>query len=84
MIAARLNDNIVYNESIKCKNFDSKPCKLKKEPIDAILFKYSINWKSSLNKKKYTHINGDGGGVNNNVKNSGVSKKKVTLVLYKT
>ncbi|UXX41882.1 lef-5 [Psilogramma increta granulovirus] len=52
MIAARLNDNIMYNESLKCKNFDSKPGKLKKEPIDAILFKYSINWKNSLNKKK--------------------------------
>nr|ARX72069.1 late expression factor 5 [Erinnyis ello granulovirus] len=52
LIAARLNDNIVYNESLKSKNFDMKPCKLKKEPIDAILFKYSVNWKSSLNKKK--------------------------------
>lgn len=52
VISARLNDNIVYNENLKNKNFDSKPSKLKKEPIDAILFKYSINWKTSLNKKK--------------------------------
>nr|AIU36734.1 ORF87 lef-5 [Cydia pomonella granulovirus]AIU37013.1 ORF87 lef-5 [Cydia pomonella granulovirus]AIU37155.1 ORF87 lef-5 [Cydia pomonella granulovirus]AIU37294.1 ORF87 lef-5 [Cydia pomonella granulovirus]QGY99317.1 LEF-5 [Cydia pomonella granulovirus] len=52
LISARLNDNIVYNESLKNKNFDIKPCKLKKEPIDAILFKYSINWKNSLNKKR--------------------------------
>nr|AUF82013.1 late expression factor-5 [Cryptophlebia leucotreta granulovirus] len=52
LITARLNDNIAYNESLKNKNFDSKPCKLKKEPIDSILFKYSINWKNSLNKKR--------------------------------
>lgn len=76
LIAARLNDNIVYNESLKSKNFDSKPSKLKKEPIDAILFKYSINWKSSLNKKKYTHINGGGGGDNRNGTNGSVYKKK--------
>ena len=55
LIADRLSDNIAYSESIKNKNFDSKPSKLKKEPIDAILFKYSINWKSSLNKKKLTY-----------------------------
>ncbi|AAP85710.1 lef-5 [Adoxophyes orana granulovirus] len=52
VIFARLQENIVYNESLKNKNFDTKPCKLKKEPIDAILFKYSINWKKSLNKRK--------------------------------
>ncbi|ABC61202.1 LEF-5 [Choristoneura occidentalis granulovirus] len=52
LISARLNDNILYNENLKNKNFDIKPSKLKKEPIDAILFKYSINWKNSLNKKR--------------------------------
>ncbi|AKN80805.1 late expression factor 5 [Diatraea saccharalis granulovirus] len=51
LIKSRLNDNIVYNESLKNKNFDTKPYKLKKEPIDHILFKYSINWKNSLNKR---------------------------------
>lgn len=51
VIRQRLNENIVYNESLLTKNFDSKPVKLKKEPIDAILFKYSINWKQSLKKK---------------------------------
>ncbi|QOD40041.1 lef-5 [Matsumuraeses phaseoli granulovirus] len=59
LITARLNDNIAYNESLKTKNFDIKPCKLKKEPIDTILFKYSINWKHSLNKRNVgANVNG--------------------------
>ncbi|AER41508.1 late expression factor 5 [Epinotia aporema granulovirus] len=52
LIAARLKDNIDYNKSLESKNFDTKPIKFKKEPIDNILYKYSINWKVSLNKKK--------------------------------
>lgn len=51
LISKRLNDIVVYNENLRNKNFDMKPNKFKKEPIDAILFKYSINWKKSLNKK---------------------------------
>lgn len=56
LIINRLQENIAYNEGLLKKNFDSKPVKLKKEPIDAILFKYSINWKQSLKKKK-TSVN---------------------------
>ncbi|AAS82662.1 ORF76 [Agrotis segetum granulovirus] len=51
-IKSRLQENIAYNEWLSNKNFDSKPLKLKKDPIDNILFKYSVNWKQSLKKKK--------------------------------
>ncbi|AEB00360.1 lef-5 [Clostera anachoreta granulovirus] len=61
LIASRMNDNIVFNESLKNKNFDTKPCKLKKEPIDAILFKYSINWRTNLNKKRTSNKVGNKG-----------------------
>ncbi|QBQ01629.1 lef-5 [Hyphantria cunea granulovirus] len=54
LISARLNQHIEYVQSLQNKNFDTKPIKLKKEPIDAVLFKYSINWKHSLRKKKFT------------------------------
>nr|UYX49708.1 LEF-5 [Darna trima granulovirus] len=64
MITARLQDNIAYNESLKNKNFDTKPTKLKKEPIDAILFKYSINWKNSLKKKKVNGAANDDSVIN--------------------
>ncbi|AMF83822.1 lef-5 [Cnaphalocrocis medinalis granulovirus] len=56
LISSRLHDNIVYNEKLKTKHFDTKPCKLKKEPIDAILFKYSINWKNVLIKKRASSL----------------------------
>lgn len=52
LIQQRLEQNIFYSESLKQKTFDLKPVKLKKEPIDAVLYKYSVNWKQSL-KKKY-------------------------------
>ncbi|ABQ52019.1 lef-5 [Spodoptera litura granulovirus] len=52
LIHTRLQENILYNNNLMNKNFDSKPAKLKKEPIDSILFKYSINWKQTLKKKK--------------------------------
>ncbi|AAM70277.1 late expression factor 5 [Phthorimaea operculella granulovirus] len=72
LISARLNDNIAYNENLKSKNFDIKPCKLKKEPIDAILFKYSINWKNSLNKRK--------GETKTSTKNTNTAEKSVIVV----
>ncbi|AJK91742.1 lef-5 [Spodoptera frugiperda granulovirus] len=52
LINARLQDNIAYNNNLQNKHFDVKPAKLKKEPIDALLSKNSINWKQSLKKKK--------------------------------
>lgn len=56
LISDRLKDNISYSDNLKNKNFDIKPCKLKKEPIDTILYKYSINWKTTLNKKHTTNV----------------------------
>lgn len=56
LINARLQDNITYNNNLQNKNFDVKPAKLKKEPIDALLSKNSINWKQSLKKKKVNLI----------------------------
>ncbi|AIE47811.1 lef5 [Peridroma alphabaculovirus] len=52
LLQRRLNQIKEYVGTIKSKKFDSKPPKLKKEPIDNILFKYSINWKNLLLKKK--------------------------------
>nr|WRQ96812.1 lef-5 [Mamestra configurata nucleopolyhedrovirus B]WRQ96974.1 lef-5 [Mamestra configurata nucleopolyhedrovirus B] len=57
LLVRRLNQIKEYVKTIKCKKFDSKPPKLKKEPIDYILFKYSINWKSLLLKKKIAETN---------------------------
>ncbi|AKR17515.1 LEF-5 [Mocis latipes granulovirus] len=57
LISARLQDNIVYTNNLQNKHFDAKPVKLKKEPIDALLSKNSINWKQSLKKKKINLIN---------------------------
>ncbi|QNV47879.1 late expression factor 5 [Alphabaculovirus altersperidaniae] len=52
LLVRRLDQIKNYVNVIKSKKFDSKPPKLKKEPIDNILFKYSINWKNILLKKK--------------------------------
>lgn len=41
-----------YVRTIKEKQFDTKPPKLKKDNIDNIMYKYSINWKNILLKKK--------------------------------
>ncbi|AGE89939.1 LEF-5 [Spodoptera littoralis nucleopolyhedrovirus] len=41
-----------YVRMIKEKKFDTKPPKLKKDNIDNIMYKYSINWKAILLKKK--------------------------------
>lgn len=57
LINARLQDNIAYNTNLQNKHFDAKPAKLKKEPIDALLSKNSINWKQSLKKKKINLVN---------------------------
>jgi Baculoviridae late expression factor 5/Baculoviridae late expression factor 5 C-terminal domain len=70
LISARLTQHIEYVQSLQTKNFDTKPIKLKKEPIDAILFKYSINWKHSLRKKKF---------VSNSVKRATKEKPSVAV-----
>ncbi|ABE68483.1 late expression factor-5 [Plutella xylostella multiple nucleopolyhedrovirus] len=44
-----------YVENLNCKLFDIKPPKFKKEPFDNILYKYSLNYKSLLLKKKEKH-----------------------------
>ncbi|ABF50294.1 lef-5 [Antheraea pernyi nucleopolyhedrovirus] len=41
-----------YVDGLNCKRFDIKPPKFKKEPFDAILCKYSLNYKSLLLKRK--------------------------------
>jgi Baculoviridae late expression factor 5/Baculoviridae late expression factor 5 C-terminal domain len=73
LLVRRLNQIREYVSTIKCKKFDSKPPKLKKEPIDGILFKYSINWKSLLLKKKVTEAN------NKNLKKKRKIKKRNIL-----
>ncbi|CDG72407.1 Late expression factor 5 lef-5 [Spodoptera exigua multiple nucleopolyhedrovirus] len=57
LLVRRLDQIKNYVNVIKSKKFDSKPPKLKKEPIDNILFKYSINWKNILLKKKIAEAN---------------------------
>lgn len=57
LLMRRLNQIKDYVGIIKGKKFDSKPPKLKKEPLDNILFKYSINWKNLLLKKKVAEAN---------------------------
>ncbi|AAR28868.1 lef-5 [Leucania separata nucleopolyhedrovirus] len=42
---------------IKEKKFDTKPPKLKKDIIDNIMYKYSLNWKNILLKKKLNETN---------------------------
>lgn len=45
-----------YVQNLNAKQFDIKPPKFKKEPFDNILYKYSLNYKSLLLKKKEKHI----------------------------
>lgn len=56
LLMKRRNDIIDYVDTIKNKQFDTKPLKLKKEPIDNIMYKYSLNWKNMLLKKKIQGI----------------------------
>ncbi|AXU41539.1 LEF-5 [Alphabaculovirus altermyunipunctae] len=46
-----------YVHLIKEKKFDTKPPKLKKDIIDNIMYKYSLNWKNILLKKKLNETN---------------------------
>lgn len=83
LINARLQDNIVYNTNLQNKHFDAKPAKLKKEPIDALLSKNSINWKQSLKKKKINLVNKTKATDTNKVTTESIllSEQNVTLTL---
>ncbi|AAL01771.1 late expression factor 5 [Spodoptera litura nucleopolyhedrovirus] len=79
-----------YVRMIKEKKFDTKPPKLKKDNIDNIMYKYSINWKNILLKKKIGNDGrsidvGDGGGTDlvasssssSSISNSVKKKRKI-------
>ncbi|QEI03617.1 LEF-5 [Rachiplusia nu nucleopolyhedrovirus] len=77
-----------YVDSIKAKKFDTKPPKLKKESIDNIMYKYSLNWKNLMLKKKLSEAAHDCSGksimmntTNENVigKVKGHGKKKLKI-----
>ncbi|AHH82664.1 LEF-5 [Buzura suppressaria nucleopolyhedrovirus] len=52
LLIQRRNEIKMHVNMIHEKKFDNKPPKLKKENIDNIMYKYSLNWKSLLLKKK--------------------------------
>lgn len=56
ILLKRQNEIISYINELDSKTFDAKPPKLLKNNIDNILYKYSLNWKSTLLKKR-GHIN---------------------------
>ncbi|AGR56839.1 lef5 [Hemileuca sp. nucleopolyhedrovirus] len=55
-----------YVNMINQKKFDNKPPKLKKETIDNVMYKYSLNWKNLLLKRK----------LNENLSHNNVVTKK--------
>lgn len=67
ILLKRQNEIINYINELDSKTFDAKPPKLLKNNIDNILYKYSLNWKSTLLKKR--------GHINVHVK----KKKKISL-----
>ncbi|AKR17313.1 LEF-5 [Urbanus proteus nucleopolyhedrovirus] len=52
LLLKRKREIQLFVDTIKAKKFDTKPPKLKKEHIDSIMYKYSLNWKNVLLKKK--------------------------------
>ncbi|ABI35761.1 late expression factor 5 [Ectropis obliqua nucleopolyhedrovirus] len=52
LLLQRKNEIKAYVNTINEKKFDNKPPKLKKETIDNIMYKYSLNWKNILLKRK--------------------------------
>ncbi|QYC92711.1 Late expression factor 5 [Trabala vishnou gigantina nucleopolyhedrovirus] len=64
-----------YVDTINEKEFDNKPPKLKKEIIDNIMYKYSLNWKNLLLKRKTV----DAMVVGKTVKKKRKLKKKTIL-----
>ncbi|AXS67743.1 lef-5 [Cryptophlebia peltastica nucleopolyhedrovirus] len=65
LLMKRREEIKAYVGTLEQKVFDTKPVKLKKEQIDAIMSKYSLDWKSILIKKK-----------GNEVTKKGVKKKR--------
>ncbi|AIU41321.1 lef-5 [Sucra jujuba nucleopolyhedrovirus] len=79
LLIQRRNEIKTYVNTISEKKFDNKPPKLKKENIDNIMYKYSLNWKNLLLKRK-TMENGVAQTFNNyNTKKKRKSKKRVIL-----
>jgi hypothetical protein len=72
LLNKRLTETKDHINTLNCKKFDSKPPKLKKEAIDNILYKYSLNWKGLLLKKKEKHT----GNVKTKAAAATVRKKK--------
>jgi hypothetical protein len=56
LLNKRLTDTKNYVQNLNQKVFDSKPPRFKKEAIDNILYKYSVNWKNLLLKKRDKHV----------------------------
>ncbi|ABY65812.1 late expression factor 5 [Orgyia leucostigma nucleopolyhedrovirus] len=82
LLLQRREEIKAYVATINEKKFDNKPPKLKKETIDSIMYKYSLNWKNLLLKRKVsTGNNGigsnDAGSANNN--DSGVNISETVI-----
>lgn len=52
LLIQRRDEIKLYVDTIGRKKFDNKPPKFKKETIDNIMYKYSLNWKNLLMKRK--------------------------------
>nr|WUR10754.1 lef5 [Calliteara abietis nucleopolyhedrovirus] len=66
LLLRRREEIKLYVASIHDKKFDNKPPKLKKETIDNIMYKYSLNWKNLLLKQKTTNINSNNNNSSSN------------------
>ncbi|QHB21749.1 lef5 [Artaxa digramma nucleopolyhedrovirus] len=73
LLLQRREEIKLYVDMINQKKFDNKPPKLKKENIDNIMYKYSLNWKNLLLKRKPVETN------NKNVKKKRKIKKRNIL-----
>ncbi|AAZ67457.1 late expression factor 5 (lef5) [Trichoplusia ni single nucleopolyhedrovirus] len=76
LLLQRREEIKVYVNTIRDKKFDTKPPKLKKEYIDNIMYKYSLNWKNLLLKKKLSETS-DGRGNIVGIGKSKNAKKKL-------
>ncbi|AKC91679.1 lef5 [Lambdina fiscellaria nucleopolyhedrovirus] len=73
LLIQRRDEIKVYVDMINEKKFDNKPPKLKKESIDNIMYKYSLNWKNLLLKRKISE------NCNKNGKKKKIVKKRTIL-----
>ncbi|AKN80588.1 Late expression factor 5 [Perigonia lusca single nucleopolyhedrovirus] len=78
LLLKRREEIKLYVDKINEK-FDTKPPKLKKEHIDNIMYKYSLNWKNLLLKRKITSVNIVSNRDNNQIKSidDGVGEGKI-------